>query len=220
MAITDIHNHVYLDEGTIIYSKTDARINPELTINYKIEPEEKLIRLYNVPRFLTFQEKEYIYYILLENFYFYPLGKNREYEDFENYTVKENGYSFYEYNSKENPKGILGELLMDIPRPEREPEKIARIRDIYDILKRNYKEIGKRPICIAFNGNINDFKSVYMVLQFMLDNDSKLKEIKKDIYVFKRLGIFGGNKRIFIVPRAIIKEMREKEEKEKQTEKE
>ena len=209
MAITDIHNHVYLDEGTIIYSKTDARINPELTINYKIEPEEKLIRLYNVPRFLTFQEKEYIYYILLENFYFYPLGKNREYEDFENYTVKENGYSFYEYNSKENPKGILGELLMDIPRPEREPEKIARIRDIYDMLKRNYKEIGKRPICIAFNGNINDFKSVYMVLQFMLDNDSKLKEIKKDIYVFKRLGIFGGNKRIFIVPRAIIKEMRE-----------
>ena len=171
MAITDIHNHVYLDEGTIIYSKTDARINPELTINYKIEPEEKLIRLYNVPRFLTFQEKEYIYYILLENFYFYPLGKNREYEDFENYTVKENGYSFYEYNSKENPKGILGELLMDIPRPEREPEKIARIRDIYDMLKRNYKEIEKRPICIAFNGNINDFKSVYMVLQFMLDND-------------------------------------------------
>ena len=218
MAITDIHNHVYLDEGTIIYSKTDARINPELTINYKIEPEEKLIRLYNVPRFLTFQEKEYIYYILLENFYFYPLGKNREYEDFENYTVKENGYSFYEYNSKENPKGILGELLMDIPRPEREPEKIARIRDIYDILKRNYKEIGKRPICIAFNGNINDFKSVYMVLQFMLDNDSKLKEIKKDIYVFKRLGIFGGNKRIFIVPRAIIKEMREKEAKDKNKE--
>ncbi len=218
MAITDIHNHVYLDEGTIIYSKTDARINPELTINYKIEPEEKLIRLYNVPRFLTFQEKEYIYYILLENFYFYPLGKNREYEDFENYTVKENGYSFYEYNSKENPKGILGELLMDIPRPEREPEKIARIRDIYDMLKRNYKEIGKRPICIAFNGNINDFKSVYMVLQFMLDNDSKLKEIKKDIYVFKRLGIFGGNKRIFIVPRAIIKEMREKEAKDKNKE--
>ena len=218
MAITDIHNHVYLDEGTIIYSKTDARINPELTINYKIEPEEKLIRLYNVPRFLTFQEKEYIYYILLENFYFYPLGKNREYEDFENYTVKENGYSFYEYNSKENPKGILGELLMDIPRPEREQEKIARIRDIYDMLKRNYKEIGKRPICIAFNGNINDFKSVYMVLQFMLDNDSKLKEIKKDIYVFKRLGIFGGNKRIFIVPRAIIKEMREKEAKDKNKE--
>ena len=218
MAITDIHNHVYLDEGTIIYSKTDARINPELTINYKIEPEEKLIRLYNVPRFLTFQEKEYIYYILLENFYFYPLGKNREYEDFDNYTVKENGYSFYEYNSKENPKGILGELLMDIPRPEREPEKIARIRDIYDMLKRNYKEIGKRPICIAFNGNINDFKSVYMVLQFMLDNDSKLKEIKKDIYVFKRLGIFGGNKRIFIVPRAIIKEMREKEAKDKNKE--
>ena len=218
MAITDIHNHVYLDEGTIIYKKTDARINPELTINYKIEPEEKLIRLYNVPRFLTFQEKEYIYYILLENFYFYPLGKNREYEDFENYTVKENGYSFYEYNSKENPKGILGELLMDIPRPEREPEKIARIRDIYDMLKRNYKEIGKRPICIAFNGNINDFKSVYMVLQFMLDNDSKLKEIKKDIYVFKRLGIFGGNKRIFIVPRAIIKEMREKEAKDKNKE--
>ena len=218
MAITDIHNHVYLDEGIILYSKTDARIDPELKINYKIEPEEKLIRLYNVPRFLTFQEKEYIYYILLENFYFYPLGKNREYEDFENYTVKENGYSFYEYNSKENPKGILGELLMDIPRPEREPEKIARIRDIYDMLKRNYKEIGKRPICIAFNGNINDFKSVYMVLQFMLDNDSKLKEIKKDIYVFKRLGIFGGNKRIFIVPRAIIKEMREKEAKDKNKE--
>ena len=107
---------------------------------------------------------------------------------------------------------------MDIPRPEREPEKIARIRDIYDMLKRNYKEIGKRPICIAFNGNINDFKSVYMVLQFMLDNDSKLKEIKKDIYVFKRLGIFGGNKRIFIVPRAIIKEMREKEAKDKNKE--
>ena len=63
MIVSDANNHVYLDEGIILYSKGDARFNPELKIRYKIEPEEKLIRLYDVPRFLTYQEKEYIYYI-------------------------------------------------------------------------------------------------------------------------------------------------------------
>ena len=220
MAITDIHNHVYLDEGIILYSKADARIDPELKINYKIEKDEKIIRLYNVPRFLTYIEKVYIYYILLESFYFYPLGKRGEYEAFQNYTVKENGYSFYEYNGKDDSKGIFGELLMDIPRQEKEPEKIARIRDIYDMLTRNVKDIGQRPICIAFNGTINDFKTVFDSVLFMFNNDKKLIEKKKEVYIFKRLGIFGGNKRIYIVPRKIIKEMREKEGKEKQTEKE
>ena len=88
------------------------------------------------------------------------------------------------------------------------------------MLTRNVKDIGQRPICIAFNGTINDFKTVFDSVLFMFNNDKKLIEKKKEVYIFKRLGIFGGNKRIYIVPRKIIKEMREKEEKEKQTEKE
>ena len=218
MIVSDANNHVYLDEGIILYSKGDARFIPELKIRYKVEPEEKLIRLYDVPRFLTYQEKEYIYYILLETFCFYPQGARAEYKGFADYTVKENGYSFYEYNQKENPQGILGELIFDIPRPEREPEKIARIRDIYNMLIRNFKEIGTRPMCIAFNGVISDFKTVYMVIQYIFDHHPKIKEKKSEVYIFKRMGLFGGNKRIYIVPRTIIKEKREKEEKEKQEE--
>lgn len=218
MAVTDVNNHVYLDEGIIFYSRGNVRYNPELKINYKIDKEEKAIRLYDVPRFLTYQEKVYIYYILLETYCFYPYGRKPEYEDFANYTAKENGYSFYEYNSKENPQGILGELIFDIPRQEKEPEKVARIRDIYDMLTRNIKEIGTRPICIAFNGIIADFKTVYMAIQYMFENHPKLMEKKAEVYMFKRMGLFGGNKRIFIVPKQIVKEARNKENTKEETE--
>ena len=205
MIVSDANNHVYLDEGIILYSNGDARFNPELKIRYKIEPEEKLIRLYDVPRFLTYQEKEYIYYILLETFCFYPQGARGEYKGFADYTVKENGYSF-----------LLGELIFDIPRPEREPEKIARIRDIYNMLIRNFKEIGTRPMCIAFNGITSDFKTVYMVIQYIFDHHPKIKAKKSEVYIFKRMGLFGGNKRIYIVPRTIIKDSREKEQQVKE----
>ena len=112
MIVSDANNHVYLDEGIILYSKGDARYNPELKIRYKIEPEEKLIRLYDVPRFLTYQEKEYIYYILLETFCFYPQGAREEYKGFANYTVKEMDTAFMSITKKKILKEYLASLFL------------------------------------------------------------------------------------------------------------
>ena len=77
------------------------------------------------------------------------------------------------------------------------------------MLIRNFKEIGTRPMCIAFNGVISDFKTVYMVIQYIFDHHPKIKEKKSEVYIFKRMGLFGGNKRIYIVPRTIIKKSAE-----------
>ncbi len=209
MVIEDLDKRVAIGKELILYSKTNISVNCDLKIGYRIDKEEKSIRLYDVPRILTFEEKEIIYYAILDKYYFYPLREvNNEYENekIEDYVVKENGYTYHEFNSIEGEaKGILGELIFEIPRQKEEPEKLLRIREIYDMLTRNVDEIGNRPICISFNGIIPDFKDVFKVILYMFENDDKLKQKRNECIVFKRNGIFGGNKRIFIVPKKEVK---------------
>lgn len=202
MVLSDIDKFIYVGEDTIVCSKSSVKDEENLVIKYKINKEDKEIRLYDVPRILTFQEKSLIYYAILNNYYFYPASsQNDEYEDIENYVVKENGYTYHEFNQiKEENNGILGELLFEITRQPVETEKLSRIRDIYDLLIRNKKEIGIRPICIAFNGIISDFKDVYKTILYMFDHDKSLKSKKNLVDIFKRNGLLGGNKRIFIIP--------------------
>lgn len=202
MVLSDIDKFVYIGEDTIVCSKANIKDEDNLVIKYKINAEDKEIRLYDVPRILTFQEKSLIYYAILEGYYFYPASRdNDEYEGIENYVVKENGYSYHEFNQiEEENYGILGELLFEITRQPIETEKLSRIRDIYDLLIRNKNEIGIRPICIAFNGILSDFKDVYKTLLYMFEHDKALKKKKDLVEIFKRNGIFGGNKRIYIIP--------------------
>lgn len=218
MLINDLEKHVLVGKELIVYSKTNLNTQIDLKIRYKINKEEKEIRLYDVPRILTFQEKVIIYYAILDQYYFYPLrALNKEYkeEKIEEYIVKENGYTYHEFNNIEGEsKGILAELLFEIPRQEIEPEKLGKIRDIYEMLIRNKDEIGKKPICIAFNGIMPDFKDVFRIIKFMLEYDEKLSKKKEECILFKRAGIFGGNKRIFIIPKSIIEEDKKIEDKD------
>ena len=209
MVINDLEKRIAIGNELILYSKTNINISLDLKIGYRVDKEEKEIRLYDVPRILTFEEKVMIYYAILDRFYFYPLRViNKEYagENIEDYVVKENGYTYHEFNNIEGePKGILAELLFEIPRQKDEPEKLSRIRDIYEMLKRNKDEIVNRPICIAFNGIMPDFKDVFRIILYMFEKDDILSKKKKECIVFKRSGIFGGNKRIFIVPKKALK---------------
>lgn len=204
--VTNIERHIAIGKDIIIYSKTDINKEIDFKIAYKINKDEKEIRLYDVPKILTFQEKVMIYYAILDKYYFYPLGKiNNEYKEIEDYIVKENGYSYHSFNGiEEEDNGILGELLFEIPRQEYEPEKLSRIRDIYEMLSRNYYDIGKRPICIAFNGIMNDFKDILKVIVYMFEKDKKLRRRKRRVVIFKRNGLLGGNKRIYIVPKNLV----------------
>lgn len=204
--VTNIERHIAIGKDIIIYSKTDINKEIDFKIAYKINKDEKEIRLYDVPKILTFQEKVMIYYAILDKYYFYPLGKiNNEYKEIEGYIVKENGYSYHSFNGiEEEDNGILGELLFEIPRQEYEPEKLSRIRDIYEMLSRNYYDIGKRPICIAFNGIMNDFKDILKVIVYMFEKDKKLRRRKRRVVIFKRNGLLGGNKRIYIVPKNLV----------------
>ena len=209
MINNDIQRYIAIGKEVIIYNRDLLNADKALKIRYKINDEEREIRLYDVPRILTFEEKVMIYYAILDRFYFYPLRViNKEYagENIEDYVVKENGYTYHEFNNIEGePKGILAELLFEIPRQKDEPEKLSRIRDIYEMLKRNKDEIGNRPICIAFNGIMPDFKDVFRIILYMFEKDDILSKKKKECIVFKRSGIFGGNKRIFIVPKKALK---------------
>lgn len=204
--VTNIERHIAIGKDIIIYSKIDINKEIDFKIAYKINKDEKEIRLYDVPKILTFQEKVMIYYAILDKYYFYPLGKiNNEYKEIEDYIVKENGYSYHSFNGiEEEDNGILGELLFEIPRQEYEPEKLSRIRDIYEMLSRNYYDIGKRPICIAFNGIMNDFKDILKVIVYMFEKDKKLRRRKRRVVIFKRNGLLGGNKRIYIVPKNLV----------------
>lgn len=204
--VTNIEKHIAIGKDIILYSKTDINKEIDLKIGYKINKEEKEIRLYDVPRILTFQEKVMIYYTIIDRYYFYPLRKiNNEYNDVEDYVVKENGYSYHSFNSiEEEDNGILGELIFEIPRQEFEPEKLSRIRDIYEMLIRNYDDIGKKPICIAFNGIMPDFKDILKIIVYIFKRDKKIKKKQYDVVIFKRNGILGGNKRIYIVPKDIV----------------
>ena len=219
MVLSDIDKFVYIGEDTIVCSKANIKDEENLVIKYKINKEDKEIRLYDVPRILTFQEKSLLYYAILDNYYFYSSSNgNEEYEDIENYIVKENGYSYHEFNRiKGENYGILGELLFEITRQSIETEKLGRIRDIYDMLIRNKEEIGVRSICIAFNGIMSDFKDVYRIIQYMFNHDKALKNKKALVDISKRNGIFGGNKRIYIVPnkRQLEKIAREEIRKQK-----
>ena len=209
MVINDLDKRVAIGKELILYSKTNINVNCDLKISYRIDVEDKSIRLYDVPRILTFEEKEIIYYAILDKYYFYPLREiDNEYKNvkIEDFVVKENGYTYHEFNNIDGEsKGILGELIFEIPRQKDEPEKLIRIREIYDMLSRNLNEIGNRPICIAFNGIMPDFKDVFKVIIYMFENDEKLKKKRENCILFKRNGILGGNKRIFIVPKKAVK---------------
>lgn len=209
MVINDLDKRVAIGKELILYSKTNINVNCDLKISYRIDIEDKSIRLYDVPRILTFEEKEIIYYAILDKYYFYPLREiDNEYKNMkiEDFVVKENGYTYHEFNNIDGEsKGILGELIFEIPRQKDEPEKLLRIREIYDMLSRNLNEIGNRPICIAFNGIMPDFKDVFKVIIYMFENDEKLKKKRENCILFKRNGILGGNKRIFIVPKKAVK---------------
>lgn len=209
MVINDLDKRVAIGKELILYSKTNINVNCDLKISYRIDVEDKSIRLYDVPRILTFEEKEIIYYAILDKYYFYPLREiDNEYKNvkIEDFVVKENGYTYHEFNNIDGEsKGILGELIFEIPRQKDEPEKLLRIREIYDMLSRNLNEIGNRPICIAFNGIMPDFKDVFKVIIYMFENDEKLKKKRENCILFKRNGILGGNKRIFIVPKKAVK---------------
>ena len=209
MVINDLDKRVAIGKELILYSKTNINVNCDLKISYRIDIEDKSIRLYDVPRILTFEEKEIIYYAILDKYYFYPLREiDNEYKNvkIEDFVVKENGYTYHEFNNIDGEsKGILGELIFEIPRQKDEPEKLLRIREIYDMLSRNLNEIGNRPICIAFNGIMPDFKDVFKVIIYMFENDEKLKKKRENCILFKRNGILGGNKRIFIVPKKAVK---------------
>lgn len=209
MVLSDLDKFVFVGEETIVCSKKSIKDEDNLVIKYKINKEDKEIRLYNVPHILTFQEKSLIYYAILENYYFFP--SDDEYKGIENYVVKENGYSYHEFNDiKEDSYGILGELLFEITKQPIETEKLSRIRDIYDLLIRNKKEIGIQPICIAFSGIMEDFKDVYKVILYMFENNKILKTKKNKVIIFKRNGFLGSNKRIYIIPRKV--EVEEKKE--------
>lgn len=214
MVINDLDKRVAIGKELILYSKTNINVNCDLKISYRIDIEDKSIRLYDVPRILTFEEKEIIYYAILDKYYFYPLREiDNEYKNvkIEDFVVKENGYTYHEFNNIDGEsKGILGELIFEIPRQKDEPEKLLRIREIYDMLSRNLNEIGNRPICIAFNGIMPDFKDVFKVIIYMFENDEKLKKKRENCILFKRNGILGGNKRIFIVPKKAVKILDEK----------
>lgn len=214
MVINDLDKRVAIGKELILYSKTNINVNCDLKISYRIDIEDKSIRLYDVPRILTFEEKEIIYYAILDKYYFYPLREiDNEYKNvkIEDFVVKENGYTYHEFNNIDGEsKGILGELIFEIPRQKDEPEKLLRIREIYDMLSRNLNEIGNRPICIAFNGIMPDFKDVFKVILYMFENDEKLKKKRENCILFKRNGILGGNKRIFIVPKKAVKILDEK----------
>ena len=209
MVINDLDKRVAIGKELILYSKTNINVNCDLKISYRIDIEDKSIRLYDVPRILTFEEKEIIYYAILDKYYFYPLREiDNEYKNvkIEDFVVKENGYTYHEFNNIDGEsKGILGELIFEIPRQKDEPEKLLRIREIYDMLSRNLNEIGNRPICIAFNGIMPDFKDVFKVIIYMFENDEKLKKKRENCILFKRNGILGGNKRTFIVPKKAVK---------------
>ncbi len=204
--VTNIERHIAIGRDIIIYSKTDINREIDLKVGYKINKEEKEIRLYDVPKILTFQEKVMIYYAIIDKYFFLPLSKiNNEFSNIEDYIVKENGYSYHTFNGiEEEDNGILGELIFEIPRQEFEPEKLSRIRDIYEMLNRNYDDIGKRSICIAFNGIMSDFKDILKVIVYMFDRDKKLKKKCKKVVIFKRNGLLGGNKRIYIVPSKLV----------------
>ena len=84
------------------------------------------------------------------------------------------------------------------------------MRDIYEMLLENIDAIGVKPICINVDGTVSDFKDIYRVVIYILKRDDKISKKKGMIKVFKRMGLLGGNKRIFIIPREIVEKVLKK----------
>lgn len=207
MINNDIQRYIAIGKEVIIYNRDLLNADKALKIRYKINDEEREIRLYDVPKILDFQEKSIIYFALLERYYF-PIPYNANENGIENYVVKENGYTYHQFNNIEGEsKGILGELLFEIPRQKDESYKLSRMRDIYEMLLENIDAIGVKPICINVDGTVSDFKDIYRVVIYILKRDDKISKKKGMIKVFKRMGLFGGNKRIFIIPREIVEKV-------------
>ncbi len=204
MINNNMQKYIAVGKDIIVYNNDFFNSDKALKIRYKINDDEKEIRLYDVPRVLDFQEKSIIYYALLEKYYFssnYTYGDN----GIENYVVKENGYTYHQfYNIEGENKGILGELLFEIPRQKDEAEKLSRIRDIYDMLLKNIDAIGTKVICINVKGVMSDFRDIYKVVIYILKNEDNIRKKQMNVRVFKRAGIFGGNKRIYIVPKVVL----------------
>ena len=210
MINNDIQRYIAIGKEVIIYNRELLNADKALKIRYKINDEEREIRLYDVPKILDFQEKSIIYFALLERYYF-PIPYNANENGIENYVVKENGYTYHQFNNIEGEsKGILGELLFEIPRQKDESYKLSRMRDIYEMLLENIDAIGVKPICINVDGTVSDFKDIYRVVIYILKRDDKISKKKGMIKVFKRMGLFGGNKRIFIIPREIVEKVLKK----------
>lgn len=210
MINNDIQRYIAIGKEVIIYNRDLLNADKALKIRYKINDEEREIRLYDVPKILDFQEKSIIYFALLERYYFLiPYNANEN--GIENYVVKENGYTYHQFNNIEGEsKGILGELLFEIPRQKDESYKLSRMRDIYEMLLENIDAIGVKPICINVDGTVSDFKDIYRVVIYILKRDDKISKKKGMIKVFKRMGLLGGNKRIFIIPREIVEKVLKK----------
>ncbi len=210
MINNDIQRYIAIGKEVIIYNRDLLNADKALKIRYKINDEEREIRLYDVPKILEFQEKSIIYFALLERYYFPTPYKANE-NGMENYVVKENGYTYHQFNNIEGEsKGILGELLFEIPRQKDESYKLSRMRDIYEMLLENIDAIGVKPICINVDGTVSDFKDIYRVVIYILKRDDKISKKKGMIKVFKRMGLLGGNKRIFIIPREIVEKVLKK----------
>lgn len=206
MINNNMQRYIAVGKEVIIYNRDFLDADRALKIRYKINDEEKEIRLYDVPKILDFQEKSIIYYALLEKYYF-PSSYTYDEDGIENYVVKENGYTYHQFNNIQGEsKGILGELLFEIPRQKDETDKLSKIRDIYEMLLENIDAIGIRPICITIEGNITDFRDIYRMIIYILKKEDSISQKQGSIKVFKRMGIFGGKKRIFIIPKKLIKE--------------
>lgn len=206
MINNNMQRYIAVGKEVIIYNRDFLDADRALKIRYKINDEEKEIRLYDVPKILDFQEKSIIYYALLEKYYF-PSSYTYDEDGIENYVVKENGYTYHQFNNIQGEsKGILGELLFEIPRQKDETDKLSKIRDIYEMLLENIDAIGIRPICITIEGNITDFRDIYRMIIYILKKEDSISQKQGSIKVFKRMGIFGGKKRIFIIPKNLIKE--------------
>mgnify|MGYP001852347073 FL=1 len=66
MINNDIQRYIAIGKEVIIYNRDLLNADKALKIRYKINDEEREIRLYDVPKILEFQEKSIIYFALLE----------------------------------------------------------------------------------------------------------------------------------------------------------
>ena len=60
MVINNIERYVAVGKELILYSRKGIDTQIDLKIRYRINKEDKEIRLFDVPRVLTFQEKAMI----------------------------------------------------------------------------------------------------------------------------------------------------------------